>query len=77
MTPLHDIGTWIRDLLAASPLSAVRVLFIAGLTGLLIWVLRLPAERTTEPGTVRRRHRDLRVWAALALGIQILIYSLL
>jgi len=76
VTPLHDIGTAIRDLLGAIPLPAVRGLFVAGLAGLLIWVLRLPAERTTAPGA-GRRHRDLRVWAALALGFQIVIYGLL
>jgi hypothetical protein len=74
MTPLHHVGVWVRELLAGIPLPMVQVLFVGALVVLLVWVLRLPAERTTSAAAAGRR-RDLRPWAALALVIQILIYS--
>lgn len=77
MTPLHRIGDFIRDLLLRVPLPAARALFIALPLGLLVWVLTLPREETTPLATTVRRCEDLRLWAALALGIQILIYCLL
>ena len=77
MTVLHTIGNVVRDLLAQVPLGAVRVLFLALPVGLLIWVLRLPREATTSPEGAGRWDEDLKLWASVALLIQIAIYSLI
>lgn len=74
MTPLHYLGNLIRDLLVAIPMGAVRVLFVATLVALLVWVLRLPTERTTPSGGAKRWDENLKLGATLAIGIQIVIY---
>ena len=77
MSPLHTIGDLFRELLLAVPLWVVRGLFIALPILLLVWVLTLPRQQTTPPGRAPRAGENLKVWAALALLIQICIYSLL
>ena len=77
MTPLHQFGEFLRQSLQAIPLVAVRVLFVASLVALLVWVLRLPNSATTPPGGAKRWDENLKTGAAVALAIQILIYSLL
>lgn len=75
LTPLHDFGDAIREALTAVPTSAARALFIAVLAVLLIWVLRLPRERTRPAeGEPAGWSSNLKLWAALALVIQITIY---
>jgi len=76
MTPLHHIGELFRNLSLAIPLPVVRLIFLALLVGLLIWVLRLPKTETTPPEGSGKPTEDLKLWAALALGAQILIYLL-
>jgi len=58
------------------PLGVVRLLFLMLLVGLLVWVLRLPNSETAPEGS-SKPFENLKIWAALALGIQILIYSIL
>lgn len=78
MTPLHHLGNALRELLMAFPLPWARALFIAVPVVLLLWVLLLPRSETTPPAGGRsNRWSDLRIWAALALVIQIAIYSIL
>ena len=77
MTPLHYLGEFIRQALQTIPLLAVKFLFVASLVALLVWVLRLPRSATTPPGGAKRWDENLKLGAALALAIQILIYSLL
>ena len=77
MTPLHDFGKLLRQALHAIPLLWVKLLFVASLVGLLIWVLRLPQSATTPPGGAKRWDENLKIGAALTLAIQILIYALL
>ena len=77
MTPLHHIGQLVRDLLLQIPLPVVRALFLAVPILLLIWVLRLPREATTPPESEGRAGENLKYAAALALLIQIAIYSVL
>jgi hypothetical protein len=77
MTPLHRFGEFLRETLMLIPLSAVRILFLASLVAVLLWVLSLPRERTEPPGGAKRWDANLKVTAAIALLIQIVIYSLL
>ena len=80
MSPLHQIGEAIRELLLKVPLGAARALFILFLAGLLIWVLTLPRSQTTPPDAKRGRVRlseNLKLWAAISLVFQLLIYILL
>ena len=80
MTPLHWIGELIRKAVIAVPMGAVRALFVVLLLGLLVWVLRLPKERTRPPledGSgydEKSLSGNLKLWAALALGLMALIY---
>lgn len=77
MTMLHRIGDALREGLAGVPLGAVRLIMLSGLALLLIWVLRLPAERVTPRHGTGRRGENLRLPAALAIVIQLIVYSLL
>ncbi|MCR9294068.1 MAG: hypothetical protein NXI32_15190 [bacterium] len=76
MSPLHQFGESIRNLLLSVPLPAVRALFVLTLVALLIWVLRLPESRTCPPGGARRWDENLKWTACLAILIQIIIYSI-
>ena len=77
MTPLHYIGNFVRDQLLLIPLPVVRALFLALPILLLIWVFRLPRQATTPPESTGRWDENLKLWAGVALGIQIVIYCLL
>ncbi|MCH9656071.1 MAG: hypothetical protein K0U86_12900 [Planctomycetes bacterium] len=75
MTPLHHIGNFIRDLVVQIPLWCVRALFLGTLIAVFLWVLRLPRE-TTTPDNATHWYQNLKIWACLALAIQIVIYSI-
>ena len=77
MTPLHQFGEAIRQALLNVPLGVARGLFILLFAVLLIWVLTLPRSQTTPPDRTPRFTENLKVWAAVSLIIQLLIYSLL
>ncbi|MDZ4689137.1 MAG: hypothetical protein SH850_29020 [Planctomycetaceae bacterium] len=74
MSLLHGIGNLLRELMGQIPLGAVRVMFVAIPLVLMVWVLRLPASQTTPPDSRPRWNTDLRLWAWVALGAQVLIY---
>jgi hypothetical protein len=76
MTPLHVLGNFFRDLLLRIPLEAVRVVFVFVPLALLVWVWTLPRSQTTRPGRESRWDENLKLWASIALVIQVLIYSL-
>lgn len=76
MTPLHQFGQSIREALQAVPLGGVRFLFLATLLAVLIWVLRLPHSEVTPPGGAKRWDENLKYGAALALVIQLIVYSI-
>lgn len=76
MTPLHHLGNWLRSLLLAIPMPAVRGLFVLLLVGILVWVLTLPREQTTSPEGSTHLGENLKLWAALTLLIQIALYAL-
>lgn len=71
---------WIGDQLRAAflqvPLWAARSFFLALLFGLMVWVIQIPKSAAT-PKADSPWHEDLRVWAWLALVIQMFAYALL
>jgi hypothetical protein len=73
---LHWIGDQLRSTFLLVPLWAARGLFLAVFLGLMIWIVQLPRSATT-PSATSPWHEDLRVWAWLALLIQLLAYGLL
>ena len=73
MTPLHVIGEFVRNLFLRVPMGAARALFLALPIALLVWVM-LRKPDADEPASLSRR---LKIWAAAALVIQIVIYCLL
>lgn len=77
MTILHQIGDLLRDALSSIPLGLVRILFVALPVAVLIWVLTLPRSETSAPEQNGRPGANLKWGAALALGVQIVIYALL
>ena len=74
MTPIHQFGQLVRDSLQLIPLPAIRLLFVTSLVVVLIWVLRLPRSATCPPGGAKRWDENLKLGAATALLIQIVIY---
>ena len=74
MTPLHHIGETLRQALLQVPLSVVRLVFAAVFLALLVWVLALPKAHTTPARSDIKPGENLKLWAVLALGIQIVIY---
>lgn len=77
MTPLHAIGSFLRELLLQVPLAAVQALFVALPIAVLIWVLLLPRKDTTPPEGSGRWDENLKLGASIALIAQVLIYTLL
>ncbi|MCP4786602.1 MAG: hypothetical protein GY903_07145 [Fuerstiella sp.] len=77
MTPLHQFGDFLRQTLQTIPLPAIRLLFVASLIALLIWVLRLPRTATCPAEGAKRWDENLKLGAVAALVIQILIYTCL
>ena len=79
MTPLHQIGEAIRQALLQIPLGAARALFLLFLAALLAWVLFLPRHQTVRPNAQGNvpLSENLKLWAALSLVLQLIIYSVL
>ena len=77
MTPLHQFGEFLRNLMLTIPLPVVRGLFLLTLVVLLVWVLRLPAAAVTPPGGAKRWDENLKFGAAVAVLLQIAIYAIL
>ena len=77
MTPLHEFGQTLREVLQSIPLSAVRALFVGSLALVLVWMLRLPRHAVTPASESTHRGGNLKPVATTALVIQILIYLLL
>lgn len=76
MTPLHTIGDLVRHLFLQIPLPVARCLFLAVPIVLLIWILRLPRSDTTAPTGKGRWDENLKVWASVALLLQIALYAI-
>ena len=74
MTPIHQIGEAVRAAMLSIPLPLVRALFVATCVAVLVWVLRLPRSATTPPQGANRWDENLRITAAVAVVIQIVVY---
>jgi hypothetical protein len=74
MNPLHELGDGLRWAFGLIPLSWVRALFVAVPLVLMVWVLRLPTTATTPEGRVGRWDENLKLWAWLALAVQVIVY---
>jgi hypothetical protein len=74
-TILHQFGNILRNALQSIPLDFVKYLFLLLIATVLIVVLRLPTSETTpvKSGPVRW-DENLKIWASLALLIQLAIY---
>jgi len=74
---LHLLGDFLRGQLLSIPLGWARALFVLVPVILLLWIWRLPKAEVVPPGASGRPGENLRIWAALALLLQILIYLLI
>ncbi len=72
--PLHWIGLLLRQGFGSIPLTVARGLFVAIPLLLMVWVMRLPDRDTTPKDRDCHWSEDLKVWAWLALAIQVVIY---
>ena len=78
MTPLHHWGDFFRELVLAVPMWAARAIFVFALIVVFVWVLRLPPDRVSPPENEDRKWtNNLKLWAAIAIGMQIIIYLIL
>lgn len=75
MTIFHEFGDLLRSVLQAIPMPLVRIVFVATLVVLLVWVIRLPRTVTEPPGGAKRWDENLKLGACLALIVQIILYS--
>ena len=75
MTLFHWIGDTLRQQLDQVPLSVARWLMIGLFLALMIWIVQLPATVTNPTDRPAKWTSDLKIWAWLALLIQIVIYS--
>lgn len=74
-TILHQFGNLLRSALQSISMDLVRYLFLLLIATVLIVVWRLPKSETTpiKTGPVRW-DENLKIWASLALLIQLAIY---
>lgn len=75
MTFLHTIGEVLRMQLESVPLGVAKWLMIGVLLLLLFWVIQVPSRKATPADRPSMWFEDLRIWAWLALMIQVVIYG--
>ena len=73
---LVEFGEHLRTLFLQIPLWIARGLFLGVFFMLMVWIVQMPKSATT-PRADSPWHEDLRIWAWLALIVQMLVYSLL
>ena len=68
-------GDWLREMILAIPMNAVRGIFLLYYLVLLIWILTLKDSEVcgTVPG--KKKPLNLRPFAILALVIQLVLYA--
>ena len=64
----------IMDGLGAVPLLGARLLVISILVALAVWALRMPREYAFKGAPDREWWRDMRLWAAAIILLQIIPY---
>ncbi|MDA0835461.1 MAG: hypothetical protein O2955_13515 [Planctomycetota bacterium] len=74
MTPVHQLGLWLREFMMQIPLPIVRGLFIAVPVVIMVWVWTLPRGETEPTDHPARWDEKLKWIATAALGAQIVIY---
>jgi len=74
MSLLDEVGNALHRTFSLIPLSVVRSVFIAVLLLTMLWVLRLPNPEITPTGRTARWDDNLKLWAWLALALQVAIY---
>lgn len=77
MSPLHYFGDFVRELFLKVPLELARGLFVLLMLALLIWVLTLPKKEVSRSESSEPISENLRIWAALALLVQVVVYVFL
>ncbi len=75
MTFLHTIGEALRIQLEAVPLSIAKWLMIGVFLLMLFWVIQVSSRKATPADRSSIWFEDLRIWAWLALMIQVVIYG--
>jgi len=60
--------------MAAIPLGMVKVGVIAMFVGLALWAFSMPADYVYRGAPDRGRWRDVRIWAAVVIGLEIIPY---
>jgi hypothetical protein len=73
---LYWIGEQLRTAFLQIPLWVAKGLFLGVFFALMIWIVQLPKSATT-PQPNSAWHEDLRIWAWLALLIQLFVYAML
>lgn len=68
-------GDWLRELVIAVPMSAVRVIFLVYYLVLLVWVMTMRKSEVCGALPGKKKPLNLRFYAALALIIQIVLYA--
>jgi hypothetical protein len=58
------------------PLVWAKIITLAGFLGMIIWIWIRPKAFILAGSTDRQWWRDLRIWASLAMGCQIVLYAL-
>ncbi len=76
MTFLHWIGDALRQLFEQVPLSVAKWLLIGQFLALIFWVVQLRSSETTPQDHQSKWYEDLKIWAWLALMMQIVIYGI-
>jgi hypothetical protein len=75
-TLFHWIGDSLREQLDLIPLSTARWLMIGLFLAMMFWVVQLPSTTTNPTDRPPKWRYDLKIWAWLALFIQVVIYSI-
>lgn len=60
--------------LAAMPLWSVKVLVIGIFAGLAIWAMTMPGDHAFRGAPDRAWWRDVRIWAVVVIGLEIIPY---
>ena len=66
---------WLRELILAVPMNAIRWIFLFYYLVLLIWVLTINKSEVCGPLPGKKKPLNLRFYAAIAIIIQFVLYA--